>query len=143
MLLSYLRLVLFAIGLLVGVQVPGFINDYAKRVEAHLIEARQQLLQRMAHERGGLRSRAEVAADHFDNGFESRAQIQTERQTEFALNEHETAELGDIEAALERVQAGTYGTCTDCGITIPAERLNAYPVAKRCIDCQSLAEHHR
>ena len=39
MLLSYLRLVLFAIGLLVGVQVPGFINDYAKRVEAHLIEA--------------------------------------------------------------------------------------------------------
>ena len=39
MLLSYLRLVLFAIGLLVGVQVPGFVNDYAKRVEAHLIEA--------------------------------------------------------------------------------------------------------
>ena len=111
--------------------------------KAHLIEARQQLLQRMAHERGGLRSRAEVAADHFDNGFESRAQIQTERQTEFALNEHETAELGDIEAALERVQAGTYGICTDCGITIPAERLNAYPVAKRCIDCQSLAEHPR
>lgn len=37
MLLSYLRLVLFAIGLLVGVQVPGFINDYAKRVEAHQI----------------------------------------------------------------------------------------------------------
>ena len=43
MLLSYLRLVLFAIGLLVGVQVPGFINDYAKRVEAHLIEAQTGL----------------------------------------------------------------------------------------------------
>jgi hypothetical protein len=43
MLLSYLRLVLFAIGLLVGVQVPGFINDYAKRVEAHLIEAQNGL----------------------------------------------------------------------------------------------------
>ena len=39
MLLSYVRLVLFAAGLLIGVQVPGFINDYAKRVEAHLIEA--------------------------------------------------------------------------------------------------------
>lgn len=38
MLLSYLRLVLFAVGLLVGVQVPGFINDYDKRVEAHLID---------------------------------------------------------------------------------------------------------
>ena len=43
MLLSYLRLVLFAAGLLIGVQVPGFINDYAKRVEAHLIEAQNGL----------------------------------------------------------------------------------------------------
>lgn len=36
---SYLRLALFALGLLVGVQVPGFIDDYSKRVEAHRIEA--------------------------------------------------------------------------------------------------------
>ena len=43
MLLSYLRLVLFAAGLLIGVQVPGFINDYVKRVEAHLIEAQTSL----------------------------------------------------------------------------------------------------
>jgi len=43
MLLSYLRLVLFEAGLLIGVQVPGFINDYAKRVEAHLIEAQTGL----------------------------------------------------------------------------------------------------
>ncbi|UVJ45254.1 DUF2937 family protein [Pseudomonas sp. LS1212] len=43
MLRSYLRLVLFALGLLVGVQVPGVINDYSQRVEAHLSEARQGL----------------------------------------------------------------------------------------------------
>ncbi|MGF6207024.1 DUF2937 family protein [Pseudomonas sp. ADAK2] len=43
MLLSYLRLVLFAAGLLIGVQVPGFISDYGKRVEAHLIEAQAGL----------------------------------------------------------------------------------------------------
>ncbi|MCE4053184.1 DUF2937 family protein [Pseudomonas sp. Au-Pse12] len=43
MLLSYLRLVLFAAGLLIGVQVPGFISDYAKRVEAHLIESQNSL----------------------------------------------------------------------------------------------------
>ncbi|PUE43075.1 TraR/DksA C4-type zinc finger protein [Limnohabitans sp. Bal53] len=108
-----------------------------------LIAARTELLARMAHERGGVFSRAEVAVDHFGNAMESRAQIQTERQTEFAINEHETAELGDIDAALERIQAGTYGTCTDCGVSIPPARLNAYPTAKRCIDCQSLSEHHR
>ncbi len=40
---SYLRLALFALGLLVGVQVPGFIDDYSKRVEAHRIESEQGL----------------------------------------------------------------------------------------------------
>ena len=43
MLRSYLRLVLFTAGLLVGVQIPGFISDYSKRVEAHLIEAQKSL----------------------------------------------------------------------------------------------------
>jgi hypothetical protein len=40
---SYLRLALFALGLLVGVQVPGFIDDYSKRVDAHRIEAERGL----------------------------------------------------------------------------------------------------
>lgn len=40
---SYLRLALFALGLLVGVQVPGFVDDYGKRVEAHRLEAQQAL----------------------------------------------------------------------------------------------------
>ena len=39
MIRSYLRLALFALGLLIGVQVPGFIDDYSKRVEAHRIES--------------------------------------------------------------------------------------------------------
>ncbi len=40
---SYLRLVLFAVGLLVGVQIPGFINDYSQRIEAHWKESEQSL----------------------------------------------------------------------------------------------------
>jgi DnaK suppressor protein len=108
-----------------------------------LLQERTQLLQRIAEQRGGLVSRADMAADHFDNSFQSRAQIRTERQTEFAINEHETAELGDIDAALERIDAGTYGQCTDCGVIITPARLSAYPTAKRCIDCQTLAEQHR
>ena len=43
MLRSYLRLVLFTAGLLIGVQIPGFISDYTKRVEAHMLEAQQSL----------------------------------------------------------------------------------------------------
>lgn len=43
MLRAYLRLLLFALGLLVGIQVPGFIGDYIKRVDAHRLEAEQGL----------------------------------------------------------------------------------------------------
>lgn len=43
MLRSYLRLVLFTAGLLFGVQIPGFVSDYGKRVEAHLLESQQAI----------------------------------------------------------------------------------------------------
>ena len=111
--------------------------------KTQLIAARTELLERMAQERGGLVSRADMAAAHDVRSFDDRAQAISERDDEFAMNEHETAELGDIDAALERIRAGSYGICTDCGVSIPASRLNAYPTAKRCIDCQSLSEHHR
>ncbi len=108
-----------------------------------LLQDRAQLLLRIAHERGGVLSRAEVAADHYDGSFQSRAEVLTERQSEFARNEHETAELADIDAALKRIDQGRYGICTDCGVNIPVARLHAYPTAKRCIDCQGLHEKHR
>ncbi len=108
-----------------------------------LLHERAELLQRIAHERGGLVSRVDMAAQHDVRDFENRAQAISERDEEFAMNEHETAALGDIEAALERIEAGTYGQCSDCGASIPPARLSAYPTAKRCIDCQTLAEQRR
>ncbi|MBD9417096.1 DUF2937 family protein [Pseudomonas sp. PDM16] len=41
---GYLRLLVFAFGLMVGVQVPGFVDDYAKRVAAHRAESEESLL---------------------------------------------------------------------------------------------------
>lgn len=46
----------------------------------------------------------------------------------------------DVDAALERIQAGLYGACIECGGEIGFERLTAYPTAKRCIECQSRHE---
>ena len=51
--------------------------------------------------------------------------------------------LQDIEGALERLESGTYGRCTDCGAEIPAARLRAMPFADRCRDCQELANADR
>ena len=105
-----------------------------------LLHERAQLLARIAQERGGLVSRADMAAEHNVRDFDNRAQAISERDDEFAMNEHETAELGALDAALERLDAGHYGECKDCAITIPEARLAAYPAALRCIECQTLAE---
>ena len=105
-----------------------------------LLQARAALLQRIAQERGGLLSRADMAAEHDVRDFENRAQAISERDDEFAMNEHETAELGAIETALEAVDAGHYGHCQDCGVTIPEARLHAYPAALRCVKCQTVHE---
>jgi DnaK suppressor protein len=105
-----------------------------------LLSERDQLLQRMAQERGGLISRVDMAAEHDVRNFENRAQAISERDDEFAMNEHETAELGAFAEALERLDAGKYGECKDCGVDIPEARLNAYPAALRCINCQTSFE---
>lgn len=55
----------------------------------------------------------------------------------------EVEEVRDIEAALERMAAGSYGRCTVCGDAIPFSRLSAYPTAKRCLPCQQAHERHR
>ncbi len=49
-------------------------------------------------------------------------------------------ELREIDAALVRLETGNYGECVDCGEAIGPERLQAYPTAVRCIDCQSVYE---
>jgi DnaK suppressor protein len=113
------------------------------RHRERLLNERTQLLQRMAEERGGIVSRVDMAAKHDVRDFENQAQALSERAEEFAMNEHETAELGAIGAALDALDAGQYGQCQDCGITIPEARLAAYPTALRCIACQAQAEKHR
>jgi len=49
-------------------------------------------------------------------------------------------ELADIEAAQRRMQNHQYGICMECGCAIDYKRLQAYPTAKRCANCQLLYE---
>ena len=101
---------------------------------------RSALLAQIADQRGGSRSRAEVAAEHFTHPEDSQAQVATARDLEFAINEHGTAELQALDAALARLDAGTFGQCTDCGGPIAAARLQAMPEAPRCLSCQTKTE---
>lgn len=116
------------------------MNTLQAQFKERLLGERQQLLQRIAAQRGGLVSRADMAAEHDVRASDARAQATTEINEEFAMNEHETAELAAIDTALERIAQGQYGECLDCGVTIPQARLDAYPMALRCVSCQTAAE---
>ena len=48
---------------------------------------------------------------------------------------HALAELAEVDAALARMRAGTYGECRDCGESIAPARLAASPTATRCVAC--------
>lgn len=106
-----------------------------------LLEQRASLQIQIASLRGGAISRAQASADHFGQPEDTRAQMVTERDLEFALDARETAELAAVDAALKRIEDGVYGQCADCGVDIPAPRLNAAPEATRCIDCQDKSEN--
>jgi RNA polymerase-binding protein DksA len=61
------------------------------------------------------------------------------QQRDLALRDSERAQLRQVEEALERLTAGSYGTCRSCGRPIAAERLEAIPWAALCIDCARAA----
>ena len=58
-----------------------------------------------------------------------------ERAQVAGLLEQARAELRAVDAADERLAAGTYGTCERCGEQIAAQRLDALPAVTTCIRC--------
>lgn len=59
-----------------------------------------------------------------------------EREVANALAVRTAAIVDDLDHALARLDAGTYGTCEPCGAAIPFERLEAIPHARLCVACQ-------
>jgi YteA family regulatory protein len=77
----------------------------------------------------------------YDNHLADTATETYDRELDYTLEENSEHVLGEIEAALTRIEGGTYGICTNCGEQIPEERLEALPWATLCIDCQRNLEH--
>lgn len=83
----------------------------------------------------------ELRGQAHDRGDESVAD--TLSDLDIAAVTAEAEELRDIEQTFIRITSGSYGTCIDCGKNISIDRLEAFPVAKRCIDCQTKHENYR
>jgi DnaK suppressor protein len=63
-----------------------------------------------------------------------------ELENTLGLMDSERKILAEIDAALERIDAGTYGTCEGDDQLIPKARLNAIPWARYCVACANLSE---
>ena len=118
---------------------PQKLAAYQKR----LLALRAGLQNQISDQRGGPLSQAEAAAERFGKPEDPRAQMNTERDLAFALSDREAEEIVAIDAALNRVDAATFGVCIDCGVPIAPARLDASPQVTRCVPCQEKFEQPR
>jgi DnaK suppressor protein len=61
--------------------------------------------------------------------------IAIERFTDVAVHGQLVQQLAAVEAAITRLDDGTYGTCERCGTAIPDERMDVVPWAATCVAC--------
>jgi len=101
-------------------------------LRAQLKEEQQRLRDRLAElGHGGNGSLT------FDDGFADSSQVTAERAEIEALAGTLNETLTEIDEALQKFDAGTYGRCERCGGKIADARLEAMPAARLCITCAS------
>lgn len=76
----------------------------------------------------------------YDNHLADTATVTYDRELDYTLEENSENMLAEIDAALQRIEDGTFGKCTNCNKEIPPARLEARPWATLCIDCQRSRE---
>ena len=89
---------------------------------------------------GSLEDETDELATASDNHMGDVASATLDREIDYSLGDNSEQVLADIDAALKRIDDGTYGTCTKCGREIATERLEARPWASLCIDDARNAE---
>jgi len=105
-------------------------------VRRKLLQKRERLVSDIAQELTQSRShRSSQAADTSDVAASSR-----DDEIVFQLVEMESAELDEIDDALDRIGQGAYGICEHCGGNISASRLEVLPSTTLCVKCKEMEE---
>lgn len=113
------------------------IQKMKERLEAKRAELKQQIADLTEAHPTPL-DPIEISQDSQE--FEDTAVDFLEMQQEQSIGVNEQALLTEVEAALKRIEDGTYGFCVDCGEPIPEKRLEAIPWASRCVKDQARLE---
>ena len=105
-------------------------NELRKMLE----ERRRELMNSVQGKMRDVRSAEGRDREVLDQGESSEVDIQED--IEFALIQMKSETLNKIDAALRRLEEGSYGDCFECGDEISGARLRALPFAVRCKDCE-------
>jgi RNA polymerase-binding protein DksA len=110
-----------------------------------LLDERGRVERAIAGLRNGHPGSIEDEAEEVNGGLDTEdlgetASITLGREIDYTLGENSQTVLAEIDAALARIEDGTYGTCTNCGKEIAVARLEAQPWAILCIDCARLGQ---
>ncbi len=116
--------------------------------QSHLTTLRRLLLYRLRDLRADLQAaeaddREEAAEGTEPGDSKDSAVHQQFASIRDAEERRDIDELVCVEAALHRLDSGTYGDCLECGDPIALQRLLVQPAALRCAACQSAQEHAR
>jgi DnaK suppressor protein len=104
-------------------------------VKRKLLEMRDDLIRTVRTQQ------LEESAEQDTGDDADKASQSIEKELLFELSDNERTTLDNIEAALRKIDKGTYGSCESCRKLIPKPRLEALPFARYCISCQSSAEN--
>jgi DnaK suppressor protein len=115
--------------------------------ETEIADLRDQLAAEVAALRADIdRAESDIASrlgDAVGDAGDDQADVGAktfEREHELALTHNARELLAQTEHALERIDAGTYGTCESCGEAIGKARLQAFPRAVLCVTCKQREE---
>jgi DnaK suppressor protein len=119
-------------------KTKGAAKNRYNELKKMLEDRRRELMNDVQGRIRDVRSEGNKERDVLDQGESSEVDIQED--IEFALIQMKSETLNKIDAALRRLDEGTYGGCFECGEEISEARLRALPFAVRCKDCEEARE---
>jgi RNA polymerase-binding protein DksA len=125
---------------------PNLSPRTLDRLRTKLLDERARHL----HQADELQAEAEALAvereggdTQFDEESGEGDTVNVERERDLLLSASARQIVDEIDRALERIKAGTYGVCLPAGRRISLERLEALPYAETCVECKARAERRR
>ncbi len=113
----------------------GFTSEQLDMFKRLLLKQRKDLIEGAGRTVNRMTETDETFADPTD-----RASWESEASRDLRIRDRERKLVEKIDAALARIEDGTFGECEECGELISVGRLRARPVTTLCIECKAEQE---